>query len=514
MRLQTNYFDDDDEEERFNLQQMERFAGGGREPVADPIHETLAMYEDQQPSPDYERAAPILEGTAPQQGGPSARELEDDAIRAVRDSYGQKDSMFEQGGPTAIAAGLDVLLNKGKDLGSIVGGYAQGRMRKDAEDRGSMRQMADFEIRRAQETAHDKERGEVNEINRGNLSARNAELEEARARRLARGNTDSDADNALKAAQTNNLESQAYERWTKDPNALDPETQARLTQQRELHGEDLADRKAAREQTNEFKRTVAENTAATKADQLARQQDKDYQAKSNKFRDETEKTRPQLQRMKQMDDIMNKPQYKDDIPGIGAGSYIPGWVPDALRGGTENATDARTMQSASADMADLLGRQRSGAAIPPLEYAKMQDFITAGKHATDQQFKDAYGAYHKVLSSEFMNQVSGREQNARDIMRADGGGMVDYMNMGEYEQPAPPPAAAPLPDGPGPRPFGPSDQRLGAGRGVGASPNNFGYADAPDASVLGTTPRGTTPRVDGYLRKLQQEDDDLGVGYR
>lgn len=506
MQLTTKYFDDEDEERRFELEQMARFSGGGG-PAADPIHESLAMYDQSPPEPDAERAAPILEGRDPSQmqRGPSARELEDDAIRAVRDSYGQKESMFEQGAPTAIAAVVDQLVNKGRGLGAIVGGYAQGRQRKDAEDRSSMRELAQLEIMRSRENATDKYREQQNALGGRNADLREGELAEMRARRLKEGVGLND----LQKSQANLAESQAYRNWTGQEDQITPYQRESLDAQKAYRGEMNADRDAARTaHAEEFRQrgldrqTQQDAANQVRLDREARQADKDYQDRSNKFRDETEKTRPQLQRMKQMDDIMNKPQYKDDIPGIGAGSYIPGWVPDALRGGSENASDARTMQSASADMADLLGRQRSGAAIPPAEYAKMQTFITAGEHATDQQFKDAYSAYHKVLSSEFMNQVSGREQNARDVMRADGGGMVNYMNMGEYEPPAPPPQSTMAPP-------------VGGGRVTGPVNPNYGLQDGDPARLKTTDqPRGQVPQVNDYLEELKRKTRTPGVVYR
>ena len=98
--------------------------------------------------------------------------------------------------------------------------------------------------------------------------------------------------------------------------------------QRDLdRDEDRADRKAARDA----------QAAATKAQQdataLAKQQRQDTidenarQGRLNKFRAETEKTRPALGNLQRLEALLAKPEYAKDIPGVGmTDSRVPRWA--------------------------------------------------------------------------------------------------------------------------------------------------------------------------------------------
>lgn len=517
MRLQTSYFDDPEEERRFNLQQMERFANGGQDAQPNPIHAALDMYgqDDQQamfdaernapPSPDAERAAPVLEGRTQNQG-PTARELEDDAMRAVRDSYGQKDSLFSQGAPAAIAVGLDALLNKGRDIGTIVGGYAQGRQRKESDDKSSMRQMAELEIQRARETQHDKERADISEINKGNLTARNAENDLARERfRATQG--DPATDRKLKEAQTNNLEAEAYGRWTGDDKAITPYQQAQLDAQKDYRDEMNKDRdasrgdaKLAREESAATRKTLAEGTALTKKETNDRHATETFLGK-------TKDERSQASMLQGIEKVVDDPKYSNDLPGVGKlDSSMPAWLMHPIDETARN--DANKMKDMIGQATAYFNHEITGAASSDRERAMNQALKALG--GNEHEVRTALQVWKQDLQGKLRAQASASPDNARNALDAQGLGDWALGPPARPQAVAPPPMAAPqqvADDGPLP------PDRITSGppfRGTQGFPGSA----QPSKVYQGPTQPQDSPAIDNYLQDLQKVTRTPGVRYR
>jgi hypothetical protein len=213
----------------------------------------------------------------------------------------------------------------------------------------------------------------------------------------------------------------------------------------------------------------------------------------------TKDERSQAAQLQGVQPIVNKPEYAGDLPGVGKlDSALPSWLMHPLD--SQARDDATRMKQMAGEAQTYFRHQITGAAASPRELAALEGLKGLG--GTEAEFKVALKTWQNMLQGDIRAAAAASPDNARNALDAQGlGGLLP-----------PAPAALP-PDQPGARPFGPSDQRLGAGRGVGAAPNNFGYSGPPAGDTLQTQP-GTPPKVVDYLKKLQAADDDLGVGYR
>lgn len=423
-------------------------------------------------------------------------------------------SFLEENG-LPIAAGIaDIIANRGRGLGQITQSVVAGknaRMNRESEqfeaDRGAyMKQQAAEEEAKARTQSFG-----LNSRN-ADLREREADLAAARERglmeRFTKGMPDpeltkreKEAEIRLREAQANDNEASAYSKWTGDDKAITPYQQAQLDamkderKSRDLdRDEDRADRKAGREASAGATKAQQEATAILKKQEADRQAEKDKQGRMNKFRDETEKTRPALGNLQRLETLLEKPEYAKDIPGVGmADSRTPRWM---------LSDDAIAVQSLRGDIGDLLGRQRSGSAIPPAEYSRLSAFSTGGENATEKEFRTIKELYKKHLLAEAQQQANGREDDAREVL----GGLGDYA-LGPRkvptpvleqqpsaaplvpEQVPPPPRGAPMPlprdaSTPGPDTLEPT-QRLGA-----TGPNYRGTQGFPGSAAPSNTYQG------------------------
>jgi len=220
------------------------------------------------------------------------------------------------------------------------------------------------------------------------------------------------AENAL-AEQTGRAKATEFEQQTPAAVARAEQTaQATMDEKATLAGEQAGAREAA-----------------TGAGESRREQRS--QSKMNKFRDETEKTRPLVTIGKNLDSVMAK--YPGDQPGVGM------W--DSFKSGKLSNEDDLAVRNAVSNMTDLVARVRSGAAIPPPEFEKIAGFVAGGTGATEQQFKIAWAATKRWLQTEMKQQSAGRENEARSVL----GGDADWA-LGP----------APAPGGAGPIRLGPT----------------------------------------------------------
>lgn len=527
MQLYTKYFDDDDEEQRFNLGAMSRFAG-----QPEPSYDGGAPPEPEQPSPDMEGLATAQRNNPAQLGTgnggyPDPRMLEDDAIRAVRDSYGKKRGFFEDAAPAAIALGLDALLNKSRGAGAIVGGYAQGVQRRDMDDRNSMREMAQLEIQRAREAQQDQFRSQANEINQGNLKARNEENALARARFEA-SKGDPAVDRAYKQALTNEAEARAYAQWTKDPSALTPEQQAMNEDRdamRQIRKDEIDARNSDRDEQRKMRLAMTNQTNFDKWKAAKETRDKEDRLATESFNEKSKQTRDLARTVQGMEATMSKytndkngnPLKDDqvDIPGVGQvesgwlGNIDRKWVPDALHLDSDRRNDAIKMDEARRQANQTYKVIKTGLAAP---IAEAEDIAMANgfaEGASEKQFREGMKVLSDVTKRELRARASASPVNARRALQAEG--LADWVGgWGPDSEEQPYPEFKPLSlDEPSQR-----GSIMESSHEEGPVSSAYGGPAAGD--VLQTTGQrpGEVPRVDDYLKRLQQNTRTPGVRYR
>lgn len=418
-------------------------------------------------------------------------------------------SWLENNGFAAAAGIADLIANKGRGLGQIVQGAAQGEQyRRKRSDEAFENDRAAY-LKQGEAAARDKQLG----IAGRNADMRQLELDASLAKeraiqaRFLSGLPDPELEKRAKEAEINLRESQAYKNWSEDPNALDADRVADREMRKQLHDQDLADRQAGRAASAEATAAQREATAALRAQEATRQAEKDRQGRLNKFRDETEKTRPALGNLQRLEAIVDKPEYAKDLPGVGMlDSRVPRWA---------MSDDAIAVQSLRGDIGDLLGRQRSGAAIPPAEYARLSRFSSGGEAATEKEFKAVKDLYKKHLFAEIQQQSNGREDDAREVL----GSLSDYA-LGPRKVAPPPTAAVEPPMRPLEIEPNKVNQRGFTRPTPSTVPITSPYANPAEDPLADVNPDGIglgvsgAPKVNDYLRRLADEDDDLGVVYR
>lgn len=422
--------------------------------------------------------------------------------RLGEQSYGVAEGVRDFA-PMAIGGVLDVLLNKGRGLGALTGGGMQalsmerGR-RQTAEDSAMDQALA---IRRQREAygdtgiqaEHARLRGEELSLSRDQLAlARD---------RLAKQGMPPPVDAEMRAAELRRMNAQAAEaeaRAGRDPNALTPYEQA------QLEGRDLdrQERAATRAERGEDRALARDAQAEQRAYMAEQREAARVEAQRNKFRDETERMRPQVTRAMEVEDIVRRAPASGLDRAIGGdGKDIPGvgWW-DSTKPGFMSSPEDIAMRGNLTDMADLILRERSGAAAPPIEVQKLAQNIAAGGGITEREFAVLQAEYSKLLKTGLQQQAVGREDIAREVL----GSRADWA-LG----PRAPQATAPADP--------PTTFRAGSGRAqalgqqpmpggvVNQAPGQLPYTDQRPRDVI---------RVDEYLQRLRDEDDDLGVRYR
>lgn len=428
------------------------------------------------------------------------RQAEQQALS--RGGYGEEQSYgigegLRDFAPMAIGGVLDVLLNKGRGLGTLAAGGTQALSMERSRRDKAQGQQADYALRVRKEREGNAGMG----IGAYHAALRGEELDLARSReqRMLQ-QQDPKVDAEMRAAELRRMNAMAAEseaRAARDPNALTPYEQAQL-EDRDL---DRMDRAAARVERGED-RALARDAQADQRAYMAEQREAGrVEAQRNKFRDETERSRPQLTRAMETEEIVSRaPASRMDSMLGGDGRDIPGvgmW--DSIKPGFMASPDDLAMRGNLTDMADLILRERSGAAAPPVEVQKLAANIAAGGGATEKEFTVLQAEYNKLLRSGLQQQAVGREDVAREVL----GSRADWA-LG--------PRSAPQEGVSGPVTNGPTF-RAGSGRAqaAGAQPMPGGRTDQLPVT---DQKRGDVIRVDEYLQQLQQRTRTPGVRYR
>ena len=413
-----SFYEDDDEDDLNRY--LERFASGGRDELA---------YD-----PGYGYRASDYGGGG---GGVSA------PIPVREDNR----SWLEKNGfPLLMAAGsvaaafADKSGRRGQNVQHALGQIAGAQMRSEQADRDSLSR--DFELdRRAwqqqqgldmnRELAGQRMAGDDadRELRAADQALRGRQSDELHQRYMQSNDPSSPANKlALQQAQADldYKQARAYSEWTQDPNAITP-AQEREYQLRERQLADQAAGRTAANEDRDLQRQLMADQRALMNDQRA---ETAHQRQLNKFRDETEKSRPQLTRAMEVEELVRR--NPGDIPGVGRWDSIKGKIP--IVGEMLSSRDDLAMRGNLTDMADLILRERSGAAAPPVEVLKLAENIAAGGGATEKEFAVLQGEYNRLLRSGLQQQAVGREDVAREVL----GGRADWALGPQAPQPAAP----------------------------------------------------------------------------
>jgi hypothetical protein len=423
-------------------------------------------------------------------------------------------SWLENNGFAAVAGIGDAIFNHGRNLPSIVNSTVAGeaaRRKQSSEDfeadRGAY-------LKQGEAEARDKQIG----LQGRNADMRQQELdlntlrERGIMERFIKGMPDpeltkreKEAEIRLRESQANENDATANEKWTGADKEITPYQQAQLDEQKAYH-KILSD---ARQTTADATAAQREATAFGKKQEFDRQTEKDNNKLTREFAKDTDTTRSMAQQMNELDPILEK--YKEgDIPGTGkADRYIPNALQDYLGSSSEDAT--RIDQLKTGVQAEYR-HAKTGAAASVPEDLRLMIVNGTRPDSTEQEFRLGMEALKKALPLQIKAYGANREAQARAVLREQG---LEKFVYGDSPMAPPPAATTDADELPPDRITGPVTDYKGAPSRPGQAMPKRGYGSNVQETVPVTDEkRGQIPKVNDYLRKLTDEDDDLGVVYR
>lgn len=468
-----------DDEDEAELQRRQQEIGA--------LEPTYAMRPDASMPP----ARPTLSALLPQ-SDPSLdsrwREAENSALDQSgyggEQSYGIGEGLRDFA-PMAIGGALDVLLNKGRGLGALTGGGMQALSMERARRQKGEQDAANYALRvktqrdaggdRAIQAQHAMLRGEGMDLERERLDIERQKL----------GAKDPES-----AARANYLESQAYQNWTKDPNALDPDTVARLQQQRELHDQDLADRKEARADSAAYRSELAAGRQEAAATRAQAQQERADTRDTNTFLDKTKEARDQARSIQSVEPIVENPKYAKDKPGVGwFDSTAPSWMSHPFD--PQARADSDTVKQQTAEAYAYFRHKLTGAAFGKLEDADYK--AMKGLSGTEAEWSNAMKHWKASVQKDLRSRATAAPEVSRRALEAEGLGQWTYGDE------APPPAADAT--GYGPDPDHPSNLGVTAPPGVRNTPDFPGGATRYRAGSGRAQAAGRQPMPGGSVNQ-------------
>lgn len=461
------------------------------------------------------------------------------------ESTGGWDEGTKDAALATLAGFLDLAMNKGRGVGSILqASNQQASQRTRAKERGK-KDAQDYQLqaqRMVADRSNSERRFEGDEKDRS-LRTSQQELERQQAlerhQRFLQLNDPNSEANRLDLDHKRALTDEARARASRDPNAITPYQQMQLDAQAAERGERGKDRDEDRDWRKEQSAAVREATQLQRDTANEAKATAAYQGQLDKFREKTERSRPQLTRAMEMEQLVK--DNPGDLPGVGEWDSRKGDIP--LIGKYLQSPGDVAMRGNLNDMADLILRERSGAAAPPVEVVKLAENIAAGGGATEDQFRVLQGEYNKLLKGGLQQQAVGRDKAAREVLgeRAswalgdpaeqqplditDQLGQPGAVNdprlapqqqqlMAAEEEDAEPMAApAPIRLGKGRTPRSINPALPGGTDGSELMPPGVTNSNVDVLPTTGQS-RGQVTNVSDHLRRLQEEDDDLGVSYR
>lgn len=400
------------------------------------------------------------------------RDAETSALdRAQPESFGVAEGLRDFA-PMAIGGTLDILLNKGRGLGELTAGGMQAIASENMRRDKAREQAGNYALRvkgqreaggdRLIQAQHAALRGEGMDLERQQLELQRqkfaADQGDPEQQRRAK-----EAEIALRQSQTNENEASAYSKWTTDPNAIDAETQARLKQQREMHGEDLAERRAGRAETAAYRGEMAEGRKDAAATRAAVEKDKRDTRDATAFLDKTKPDRAMAAGIQAVEPIIDNPKYATDLPGRGMfDQNVPSWVAHPFD--SQARADSDTIKSQAGEAYVYFRNKISGAAFGKAEDEDYRAIKGLSKGGTEQEFRNAMARWKTALQNDLKARVSVSPEANRQALDAQGLGAWTYGNE-------PPPAAAEPPPA------------------SGYNPDTNGLADPNDPNTLEVTGR-------------------------
>lgn len=418
------------------------------------------------------------------------------------------------------AAGLDLAFNKGRGMGGIAQSAAGMAQRRDALSQQQFEDDRNAYMKQGEAGARDRQidlAGRNADMRQMEIDAQLAKEKAIQARWLGE-RPDPELEKQAKEALirlSNARATQAEADAARDPNAITPYQQAQLDAQKSARQLTDEDRDAARaDRTTALKMQMDERSEARtfREGQTKRQNDVDAQARTQKlggeFAKQYEYELKALPALMTAQRLVDEVPQGGDIPGAGKWDSVKGSIP--LIGAQLSSDKDLSMRSASEWMANIVQRAESGAAAPVPEALGYRIRQGSQPGATEREFKLGLAAATEYLRGTLRAGSYGREDAARGVTDLQSRGGGDFV-FGPVAQP--PTNPTPIPEQPS---AAPEPIRLGGQRGMPGGGNNFGFSGPPAGDALPVTDQrpGQVPKVNDYLRKLSDEDDDLGVVYR
>jgi hypothetical protein len=322
-----------------------------------------------------------------------------------------------------LAMGLNLLGNKGKDIGQIA--MAATSLRNQRIDQWHAQNSPEAQLKRELQLA---------QLRNADQDLASAEVQEA-----AQLATQLRADAAAKenvrqfdAQQTTRASEHADRRarMGQDQAQFDLKLAEDARQSRaqiglgysnlKLHRDEIAAANSRNDADNAAAIERARIGAAARAAAAAGRQGTTDARLSREFNKDTEYEQSLAQLL---DDAGKLTPAKGDIPGVGVldGSAI-GRTRDAVGAtlGRKHSLQAERMAGVKARLADLSQRMESGAAGPVSEELRYQIQVGAQPRATESQFRTAIKLAREHVSGRLKGAAAGREGNAMHVLKARG----------------------------------------------------------------------------------------------
>lgn len=304
-------------------------------------------------------------------------------------------------GTTALAALADLGLNHGRGTGQILAAGGQfGQARAEQRLKGTQEAL-NYEQKRAEL----ERQNNYNDYLYANLAKRTG----------ATGTTTAYQQSQLDArkATESRLEQERQDRIA-NSKAADEDRDAARTDREQQFQLSLEDRKLARESAEAERAGRAADRQQAQADRAAERKDAVDERAANKFRADTEYTRPQIDRAQNVNRLSEEGQANGDIPGVGKWDSIKGKIP--LIGSLLLSDKDIEMQGNLSGMAETVLRDDTGAAATDPEVIRTAKRIGAGESISEKEFIVLQKGYNDVLKASLQQAAAGKEDIARGIL--------------------------------------------------------------------------------------------------
>lgn len=412
---------------------FQQFIGGAADPSA--LDDAApAMLDDQQQSyapPSRDLAQDAINNPAARSQGPN---FEQQALADMRKNVMSRDNGFngDDGVFAAIAAALDVGLNKGRDLGAIAGGIGQGLMARQKASNDRVDDLGKLSIQAAQQDRADKESMSREDYYQHSRAADDQRLGMERQRL--------EGQVPLQAAQIRETQAragldEAKTAFAAGHGGVDAATYAQ--QQRQIaedahrtQREGVADDNTNKDNVRADKQIAA--AAAVAAAKEAETQRRTTATDARNFTKDAGSSIELAQTMKQLQPLIDKyttkgvdengqPTSSVDMPGV---DPMMGLVPEFAKSSVNSLLDWNNDNTDASEIAQLRGglnaafvKKISGANSAEQEQKRLAIVTGTSPGASDAQFQVALRNAKELLPLTLAYQGTGREDAAQQVLQ-------------------------------------------------------------------------------------------------